>query len=59
MPPSGDYMAIREKGYVWHFTVPANRITKVLYVNEKDEKVQKLKEARTAQLVGPTLVKTN
>lgn len=30
------------------FTVPANRITKVLYVNEKDENVRKLKEARTA-----------
>ena len=36
------------KGICMAFTVPANRITKVLYVNEKDEKVRKLKEARTA-----------
>ena len=36
------------KGICMVFSVPANRITKVLYVNEKDEKVQKLKEARTA-----------
>ena len=35
------------KGICMAFTVPANRITKVLYVNEKDEKVRKLKEART------------
>lgn len=36
------------KGICMAFTVPANRITKVLYVNEKDENVRKLKEARTA-----------
>lgn len=36
------------KGICMAFTVPANLITKVLYVNEKDEKVRKLKEARTA-----------
>ena len=35
------------KGICMAFSVPANRITKVLYVNEKDEKVRKLKEART------------
>ena len=38
------------KGTCMAFSVPANRITKVLYVNEKDEKVRKLKEARTALL---------
>lgn len=38
------------KGICMAFSVPANRITKVLYVNEKDEKVRKLKEARTALL---------
>ena len=36
------------KGICMAFSVPANRITKVLYVNEKDENVRKLKEARTA-----------
>ena len=35
------------KGICMAFTVPSNRITKVLYVNEKDENVRKLKEART------------
>ena len=38
------------KGICMAFSVPANRITKVLYMNEKDEKVRKLKEARTALL---------
>lgn len=38
------------KGICMAFSVPANRITKVLYVNEKDEKVRKLKEARAALL---------
>ena len=38
------------KGICMAFSVPANRITKVLYVNEKDEKVRNLKEARTALL---------
>lgn len=38
------------KGICMAFSVPSNRITKVLYVNEKDEKVRKLKEARTALL---------
>ena len=36
------------KGICMAFSVPANRITKVLYVNEKDENVRKLKEARTS-----------
>ena len=36
------------KGICMAFSVPSNRITKVLYVNEKDENVRKLKEARTA-----------
>ena len=36
------------KGMCMAFSVPSNRITKVLYVNEKDENVRKLKEARTA-----------
>lgn len=38
----------RGKGICMAFSVPSNRITKVLYVNEKDENVRKLKEARTA-----------
>lgn len=38
------------KGMCMAFSVPSNRITKVLYVNEKDENVRKLKEARTALL---------